>query len=81
MKTVFEIFKKHPMLSIICVVLLLFCIIPLSPLGYESIIGFKKDPVNWNNYISNLFSLVITTTIALIVYLFVDKRHQIKLMK
>lgn len=79
MKTVSEIYKNHPILFIICVVLLLFCIIPLSPLGYEAIIGFKKEPVNWNNYISNLYSLVVTTTIALIVYLLVDKKTSDKI--
>lgn len=79
MKTVSEIYKKHPILSITCVVLFLFCIIPLSPLGYESIIGFKKDPVNWNNYISNLYGLAITTTVALIVYLLVDKKTSDKI--
>ena len=77
--TVFEICTEHPILSGICGLLIIFCVIPLLPLGYEGIIGFKKEPINWNNYISNLYSLVVTTTIALIVYLLVDKKTSDKI--
>ncbi len=73
-----KIFKKHPILSTICCFLSLLCFVHLLPLEHEFITGFK---VNWDNYISYLYSVMLTTDIALIVYLFVDTETDDKLKK
>ena len=73
-----KIFRRHPILSIICCLLSIFCFIHLFPLEHEFMFGFK---VEWGNYISYLYSVTLTTNIALIVYLFVDTETEDKLEK
>ena len=63
------------------IISIILCIIYLSPLGFEYIIGFKREQPNWNNYTSNLFSFVMTIAVALIVYFIVDKKTSNKINK
>ena len=74
LKTIF-----HYFLIFIAVISFILCVVQLTPLGYERIIGFKEEGVNWNNYISNLYSFVVTVTVALVVYLIIDDRTSKKI--
>ena len=76
LKTIF-----HYLLIFIAVISFILCVVQLTPLGYERIIGFKEEGVNWNNYISNLYSFVVTATAALIIYLVIDKKTSNKIKK
>ena len=76
MKSVSEIYKKHPILFIICVILCVLCAVYLI---YGYVANFTKEQLSWNHYFSDWYSLFLTTAIALIVYLFVDKKTSDKI--
>ena len=78
MKKISKIIKKHPCLSTICFLLSILCLVHLFPTEHDFITSFK---FNWDNYISYLYSVMLTTAIALIVYLFVDTETTDKLNK
>lgn len=73
-----KIFNAHPVLSILC---FSFCALSIIYLfcGFEFVIGFKKIPIDWNNFLSNWYTFFLTIGIALLIYLFVDKKTSDKI--